>query len=57
MESLSLGRSLPRASDLMTFVWIAAGPHGEPEAAFVIDGRDTRPRPVRSVPQPSNPRS
>jgi hypothetical protein len=24
----------------LTFVWLAAGPHGEPEAAFVIDGRD-----------------
>ncbi|URN09761.1 hypothetical protein LUW74_44730 [Actinomadura madurae] len=24
----------------LTFVWIASGPHGEPKAAFAIDGRD-----------------
>ena len=31
--------SIPYHERLM-FVWIAAGPHGEPEAAFVIDGRN-----------------
>jgi hypothetical protein len=38
MESVSLG-SLPY-HELLTFVWIAYGDHGEPRAAFVIDGRD-----------------
>lgn len=38
MKSLTLG-SIPYHERLL-FVWIAAGPHGEPEAAFVIDGRD-----------------
>ncbi|HUR02347.1 MAG TPA: hypothetical protein VM347_07405 [Nonomuraea sp.] len=38
MESLNLG-SIPYHEHL-TFVWIAGGHHREPEAAFVIDGRD-----------------
>lgn len=38
MESLILG-SIP-CHERLTFVWIAAGPHGEPKAGFVIDGRD-----------------
>lgn len=38
MESLNLG-DIPYHQRL-TFVWIAAGPVGEPEAGFVIDGRE-----------------
>lgn len=38
MESLTLG-SIPY-HERLTFVWIASGPDGEPEAGFVIDGRD-----------------
>lgn len=38
MRSLDLG-PIPYHERLV-FVWIAAGPHGELEAAFVIDGRD-----------------
>lgn len=38
MESLNLG-SIPYHERLV-FVWVASGPHGEPRAAFVIDGRD-----------------
>lgn len=38
MTSLELG-SLPYHQRLV-FVWVAGGPHGEPEAAFAIDGRD-----------------
>jgi hypothetical protein len=38
MESLVLGPI--DYHEHLTFVWLAAGPAGEPEAAFVIDGRD-----------------
>jgi hypothetical protein len=38
VESLILGPG--PYHERLTFVWIATGPHGEPEAAFVIDGRD-----------------